>query len=210
MKPIQPDRSKPDPSAESAWLARARRGDREAQAWLIETYQDAVYGLAFRLVGGDPHRAEELAQETFLRALRALPGFRGEARISTWLHRIVVNLHVNQQSTLASKAARDSVSLTTPEPDSRGDRDFPTPQRGPAEAASRAEEVAQLERCIDTLDPDRRTVLVLRELQGASYEEISELLGLAVGTVRSRLFRARADLRARMNELASTPGRSGR
>jgi len=193
----------PDPGAEERLrVERARRGDRAAWTWLIETHQDAVYGLAYRLVGGDRHRAEELAQEAFLRALRGLARFRGDSAFGTWMHRIVVNLHVNRESTLAARAERRARPLqgAAHDPASGGDAGvvLADPGRPPDEQVADAEEQRVLREELLCLEEPRRTVLVLRDLEGLSYEEIAAQLSLPVGTVRSRLFRAREELRDRM------------
>jgi RNA polymerase sigma-70 factor (ECF subfamily) len=202
-----------DPGAEERfWIERARAGDRTARTWLIETHQDAVYGLAYRLAGGDPHRAEELAQEAFLRALRGLERFRGDSAFGTWMHRIVVNLHVNRESTLAARAGRRARTLEDENPGgaSRSSAGVvlvdtaPTP----AEQVERDEEQRVLREDLMALEEARRTVLVLRDLEGCSYEEIAAQLGIPVGTVRSRLFRAREELRERMLERCGV-GRGG-
>ena len=196
------DRSKEGAAqnVERAQLEKARQGDREAQAWLIERHQDTVYGLAHRLTGGNPDRAEELAQEAFLRALRALPRFRGEASFGTWMHRIVVNLHINRESTLAARARRRMVSVG-PDEDSGGtvvELEDPHPELQPDARVSAAEQKELLLRALEELEEDRRTVVVLRDLEGYSYEEIAEQLVVPIGTVRSRLCRAREQLRDRL------------
>jgi RNA polymerase sigma-70 factor (ECF subfamily) len=184
-------------------LRRAQNGDRQAQAVLIEHHQDGVYRLAFRLTRGEPVAAEDLAQEGLLRALKSLPRFRGEAGFGTWLHRIVVNLHLNQTASLASRARRRTVSIS---PGSARDGEHPAtvevedPGRGPADQVRHHEEIERLGRALDELEEDRRVVVVLRDLEGRSYQDIAEELEIPVGTVRSRLFRAREDLRELMRE----------
>ena len=195
-------RSKPDlfPGAaeisleESAMVARARTGDREAMGWLVERHQDRVYGLSFRLCRGDRHSAEELAQEAFLRALRGITEFRGEAAFSTWMHRIVLNLHLNRESSLAGRARRRQLSLGGSRHDDEPPVVVAAPGRRPDDLAGENEQLEQLRAAFDELDEPRRLVVLLRDVEGKSYEEIAELIGVPIGTVRSRLARAREEL----------------
>ena len=179
---------------ESAMVARARTGDREAMGWLVERHQDRVYGLSYRLCRGDRHSAEELAQEAFLRALRALPEFRGDAAFSTWIHRIVLNLHINRETSLAGRARRKQLSLGGSRHDETPPVVVAAPGRRPDDLAGENEQLAILRAAFDELDETRRTVVLLRDVEGKSYEEIAELLGVPIGTVRSRLARAREEL----------------
>jgi RNA polymerase sigma-70 factor (ECF subfamily) len=200
------NRGHPEPALEAQQLTRAQQGDREAQSWLIDAHQDAVYGLALRLVGGHRERAEDLAQEAFLRALRALPRFRGESAFRTWMHRIVVNLHINQQATLAARNERSALSLAMGQEDdgARGGAvELASNAPRPDQEADVREQSAILVDALDELEEGRRTVVVLRDLRGFAYEEIAEQLGIPIGTVRSRLSRAREDLRRRWKEIQS-------
>jgi len=183
---------------ELAAVARARGGDREAFGWLVEHHQDRVFGLAFRLCRGDRHQAEELAQEAFLRALQGLPAFRGEAAFSTWIHRIVLNLHMNRESSLAGRARRRQLSLSPArdEPERRPEPAAATPP--PAEQAAEGELLERLRSAFDQLDEPRRIVVLLRDVEGRSYEEIAALLAIPIGTVRSRLARGREELARRL------------
>ena len=194
-------------SEESEFVARARGGDREAFGWLVERHQDRVYGLAFRLCKGDRDRAEELAQEAFLRALKGLQAFRGEAAFSTWMHRIVLNLHSNEASTLASHARRRQLSLSS----SRHDDEAPhlevaAPSRRPEELVAEAELIERMRAAFDDLDEPRRIAVLLRDVEGRSYEEIAELLDVPIGTVRSRLARAREELSKKLGGTGFRPG----
>ncbi|HEY7518624.1 MAG TPA: sigma-70 family RNA polymerase sigma factor [Methylomirabilota bacterium] len=173
---------------EAALVARLRQGDRRAFEELVIAYQHRVFGVALRMLGNRAE-AEEIAQETFLRAHRALPEFRGEARLHTWLYAIASRLCLNR---LAS-AERRLV---------RGDDEALAGARSDAPSAAavleRAELDAAVREAIAALPEERRIVVVLRDLEGLSYEEIGEVLGLEPGTVRSRLHRARLDLKAKL------------
>ncbi len=183
---------------EAAVLARARGGDREAFGWLIERHQDRVFRLAAHLCKGDDDQAEELAQEAFLRALRGLAGFRGDAAFSTWMHRIVLNLHLNRESSLAGRARRRQFSLGASRDDEGPRLELPSPARRPDEMASDSELLARLRAAFHELDETRRVVVLLRDVEGRSYEEIAQLLDVPIGTVRSRLARAREELSSRL------------
>lgn len=160
-------------------IQRARNGDALAMRELYERHAPRVYAIVRRLAGDDA-LAEDWAQEAWIRAFRALPTFRGDARFSTWLHRIAVN------SALHGRRWRDrrtggevqlSESLVADAP-----ADF---------AVFRID----IQRALDRLPPGMRTVLVLRSVQGYTHEEISAALGISVGTSKSQLFRARARMR---------------
>jgi RNA polymerase sigma-70 factor, ECF subfamily len=173
---------------EAGLLGRLRAGDPRAFEQLVTRYQHRVFGVALRMLGSRAE-AEEIAQETFLRAHRALGEFRGEARLSTWLYAIASRLCLNR---LASGARRheqgDEVAVL----------------RQPAEGADAAavlelqELQAALHEAIAALPDDRRIVVVLRDVEGLAYEEIAEVLGLPLNTVRTRLHRARLDLKAKL------------
>ena len=164
----------------------AGQGDQNAFAQLVERYSRLVYTLAVSRVGNH-HDAEEIAQTVFFKVWRALPEFRGEAAFSTWLYRTAVNTSTDF---LRQKGRREAaLSLDDP--------DLPQtahPGQGPAEAALENERRHALSRGIDALPDQARTILLLREYQGLSYEEIADALDLPLGTVRSRLARARTSL----------------
>jgi RNA polymerase sigma-70 factor (ECF subfamily) len=173
---------------EAELVARLRRGDLRAFEELVITYQHRVFGVALRMLGNRAE-AEEIAQETFLRAHRALPEFRGEARLGTWLYAIASRLCLNRLATPERRLARadDAALAAAPghEPDA-------------AAALERSELEAAVRDAIAALPDERRIVVILRDLEGLSYEEIGEVLDLEPGTVRSRLHRARMDLKAKL------------
>ncbi|MSR45552.1 MAG: sigma-70 family RNA polymerase sigma factor [Planctomycetes bacterium] len=182
-------------ATEAAVLARARGGDRAAFGELIDQHQNRVFTLAMNLCRGRRDDAEELAQEAFLRALEAIAQFRGESLFSTWMHRIVVNLHLNRSSTLAARARDRQLTLSPRgDGDERPTLDVAAPGAAPGEQADLAEQRGCLRAALARLDDDRRMVVILRDVEGKSYEEIAELLAVPIGTVRSRLARAREEL----------------
>ncbi|HET7874070.1 MAG TPA: sigma-70 family RNA polymerase sigma factor [Methylomirabilota bacterium] len=170
------------------FLERLRAGDAEAFEELVRTYQHRAYGLALRMLGSAAE-AEEVAQETFVRAHRALRDFRGDAKLSTWLYAITSRLCLSRLGSSERRLVRQGeetlVRLRHANP-------------GPEETVERSELEAALHRAIAELPEERRIVVILRDLEGLSYEEIARTLDLELGTVRSRLHRARMDLKDKL------------
>ncbi len=179
---------------DSAVVARARLGDRAAFGELVELHQDRVFTLALQLCRGRRDDAQELAQEAFLRALQGIAAFRGDAAFTTWIHRIVVNLHLNRSSSLAAKARGRQLSLGAAAAGDDSTFEIPGEVATPPEQAQATEERARLHRAFAALEESRRIVVLLRDVEGKSYEEIAALLEVPIGTVRSRLARAREEL----------------
>ena len=169
-------------------VARVQKGDKRAFDMLVLKYQHKIYSLVSRLVH-DPAEVQDIAQESFIKAYRALPNFRGESAFYTWLYRIAVNTAKNY---LVSRHRRpsgsdidiDDVAQYSSEPNLR-DIDSPEQQL-------QGEQMIRIvNAAIAALPEDLRTALTLREFDGLSYEEIAEVMQCPVGTVRSRIFRAR-------------------
>ena len=173
---------------DAALLARLRTGDTRAFEELVTTYQHRLFGVALRMLGSRAE-AEEIAQETFLRAHRALGEFRGEARLGTWLYAIASRLCLNR---LAAASRRHEV------PDDTALQQQPAEGADAAAVLEQRELQAALHDAVAALPEERRIVVVLRDLEGLAYEEIAEVLGLPLNTVRSRLHRARLDLKAKL------------
>jgi len=181
-------------AAEKAVLARARAGDRAAFGELVDRHSDRVFSLALQLCRGRRDDAEELAQEAFLRALEAIAQFRGDAAFATWIHRIVVNLHLNRSTTLAARARARQLTLAPAGGEEGMTLEVAGGDAAPSEIAGESEQLALLRGALARLDDARRVAVVLRDVEGKSYEEIAELLAIPIGTVRSRLARAREEL----------------
>jgi RNA polymerase sigma-70 factor (ECF subfamily) len=164
---------------DEALVRRAKAGDREAFGGLVDRFQAPVYRVV-RGILSDPADAEDVAQEAFLRAYESLPKFRGESGFFTWLYRIAVNeaLRARKRRSFARIEAVPEAEAPRPE---TPDEDGPSP--------------AALERLLGKLSDEFRAIVVLRDLEGLSYQEIAETLEIPMGTVESRLFRARRDLR---------------
>ncbi len=165
----------------------------------MRRWQDRIYGFVFRMVR-DAETARDLAQETFVRAYVKIDTFEGGAAFGTWLHAIAVN-QVRGEMRKRSAGKRGSAASLDALREA-DDVDPPDPSPGAAERASTKEQCARLLVELERLDPEHREVVVLREFQDLAYEEIAEIVGVPVGTVRSRLFRARSELCGRMREEA--------
>jgi RNA polymerase sigma-70 factor (ECF subfamily) len=172
-------------------VARHQRGEPHAFEELVIVYQHRVYGVALRMLGRRAD-AEDVAQEAFLRAYRAVGEFRGDAKLSTWLYAITTRLCLNRLASPAHQRTRLDDELLSRVADDTGDV---------AAHVERREREAAVHAAIAELDDDRRVVLVLADLEGLAYEEIAEALGVPIGTVRSRLHRARMDLKTRLEKL---------
>ena len=167
---------------------RAAGGDEDAFAQLVGLHEKKVYGLALRMCG-NPEDAADAAQEAFLAAWKGLPRFRGEAGFSTWLYRLTSNAAIDHLRRV--KRQRGEVSLDGGGPGLDAVADAPSPQ-AQAEETELREAVAE---GLSMLSEDHRQALLLRELRGLSYEEIASELRVDLGTVKSRISRARGSLR---------------
>ena len=185
-------------SSDLSLVRRVQRGERSAYDLLVLKYQHKVVKLVMRYVH-DPADAQDVAQEAFIKAYRALPQFRGDSAFYTWLYRIAINTAKN------ALAARDR-SPVTYELDAHGEesdgmvnrlKDPDTP-----EGLALTEEIrSTVNSAIEALPDDLRTAIVLRELEGMSYEEIAAAMDCPVGTVRSRIFRAREAIDRRLRNV---------
>jgi RNA polymerase sigma-70 factor (ECF subfamily) len=191
---------------DSAVVARCRRGDRAALGELVSLYQDRVYGLCLRLCG-DREAAADLAQETFVRAVGSIERFDERARFFTWLYRIAVNLSIDRRR---RESRRPAVSIDAAGGDGEIQRGGSIAERltgsdpRPDQRAARAEQHRIVAAAVQELDDEFRAVVVLRDIDGLDYAEIAEVLDVPVGTVKSRLFRARMMLREKLRPLIET------
>ena len=173
---------------DSELVQRAQEGDDKALHDLVDRYTDGLFRLAFSLVGNAPD-AEDVVQETFLGAFRRLEGFEGRSSVKTWLTRILLRQAARHHR---RRSVRRTVPLDVGGRESEPGLD--TAGTGP----TTAEDVTMrmdVQEALGALSPDHREVVVLREMQGMSYAEIAEVLGVPAGTVESRLFRARRNLK---------------
>jgi RNA polymerase sigma-70 factor (ECF subfamily) len=173
---------------DSDLVHRLQRGDPRAFEEFVIAYQHRVFGVALRMLDNRAE-AEEIAQETFLRAHRALADFRGDAKLSTWLYAIASRLCLNRLASSDRRRPREGEETLLR---------LASDDAGAAARLERSELEQALAAAIEALPEERRMVVVLRDVQGLSYEEIAATLGLEPGTVRSRLHRARMDLKAKL------------
>ena len=183
---------------ETALIDRCVGGDEFACAALVETHQRMVYQLALHLLG-DPEEALDLSQEVFLRVFRTLDRFRGQSSLRTWIYRIVVNQAWNRQRWWRRRRRGEQVSLDD-HIRANGELAARAEAVSPDRILGQKELAARLWRALEDLPFDQKTAIVLREIDGLSYEEIAFSLGIAVGTVKSRLARAREALRAQLRD----------
>ncbi len=190
---VEPEATASASPPDRALLAAAARGNVAAFDTLVRLHTPRMYQVALRVVG-DPADAEDVVQEAWISAWRALPRFRGDSAPSTWLYRVVTNAALGllrrQRSSIPLDAETMQGMIAVDEAD------------GPEHAALRGEQIAEVHRALATLDPSQRVPLVLREFEGLSYEEVAAVLDITVPAVRSRLHRARSALLSQLG-----PGR---
>jgi RNA polymerase sigma-70 factor (ECF subfamily) len=182
---------------EAQFVARLVARDEGAFNELVITYQRRVFALVFRMLGRRDE-AEDLAQEVFVQVFKAIDQFRGDSKLSTWIYRIAVNLCKNRTKYLSRRHANDQDDV-----DAMADRlPFSAAKGVSVGGISRPDELVEgmqlevvVKRAIAQIEPEFREVLILRDVEDMSYEEIAEVTGLADGTVKSRIHRARAQLR---------------
>lgn len=183
---------------DSDLVARVQAGDKAAFDLLVRKYQHRVVHLVNRYIK-DPSESQDVAQEAFIKAYRALPAFRGESAFFTWLYRIAINTAKNHLSMRSRRPAEDDVEFEDAE---QMDSAAPLRSNETPEGLLLTEELAEAIRlAIADLHEDLRTAISLRELEGMSYEEIAEVMQCPVGTVRSRIFRAREAIDKRLRPL---------
>ena len=185
-------------AAERETVAACQRGDREAFDRLVQRYQREVYRLCYRYLG-QHEDANDLAQEVFLRAWRSIGRFRGDSAFSTWLYRIAVNTAKNHLVAAKRRPPSSDVEADEAEHYTGAQRlhDFDTPEH----EMLRQEIAREVSETVAQLPEELRQAITLRELEGLSYEEIAEMMDCPIGTVRSRIFRAREAIDARLRPL---------
>ncbi|NLY35222.1 MAG: RNA polymerase sigma factor RpoE [Alcaligenaceae bacterium] len=185
-----------DRDVDAELVARVQKGDKRAFDLLVLKYQRKIMRLLSRMLNNQAE-VEDIAQETFIKAYRALPQFRGESAFYTWLYRIAINtarnwLSSNQRKMLVSDTFETKEGETFSQSDNLIDIDTP-------ESRMVSSEIAQtVNKAIEDLPEDLRMAIVLREIEGLSYEEIAQTMECPIGTVRSRIFRAREAIAARL------------
>ncbi len=185
---------------EQLLVDRCRRGDRESFAQLMRLHEKQIYNFTYRMLGSE-EEAEDLTQDIFVAAFRNIKGFRGEAKFSTWLYRIALNQtrnrikYLSRRNFFAKRARRaePGKNISAESPETVADK-APSPEQWTI-----TKDLATLvQDCLSQMPPQARQILVLRDVQGFSYQELSEILSLNLGTVKSRLHRARTALQERL------------
>jgi RNA polymerase sigma-70 factor (ECF subfamily) len=176
-------------------VIRAKNGDHDAFRGLVERYQRKVYSVAFSMVR-NPDDAMDLSQDAFVKAYRNLKGFQGTSSFYTWIYRIVVNLgidHIRKSGRVHKVDYDDKIRRKD---EGTGDMSI-LPSRldaDPSKVLMRRELLDKMQAALETLSPNHRTILLLREVEGLSYDEMSEILDVSKGTVMSRLHHARKNM----------------
>lgn len=193
------------PDADALLIERVKQGDKRAFEMLVVKYQRRIERLIGRMVR-DTDLVQDIAQETFIRAYRALPQFRGESAFYTWLYRIAVNTAKKALMELKRDPLISETALSGRDDDdetSRVENELSDGETPEAVLASK-EIAATVNAAIDDLSEDLRQAITLREIEGLSYEEIADVMNCPIGTVRSRIFRAREAIATRLRPLLDT------
>ena len=179
-------------------VARVQRGERRAFDLLVLKYQHRIAKLVARYVQ-DPAEVLDVAQETFIKAYRAIPNFRGDSAFYTWMYRIAINTAKNHLAARARRPLESGVDVTDAE---QFDGATELRETATPEGLALAEEIQQtVSAAIEALPEDLKVAISLRELEGLSYEDIAKVMECPIGTVRSRIFRAREAINARLDPL---------
>ncbi len=202
-KPMNASTASTDREIDSELVAKAQRGDKRAFGLLVEKYQRKLSRLVARMVR-DQSEVEDVVQESFIKAYRALPNFRGDSAFYTWLYRIGINTAKNYLVSIGRKpSAQSSIEIDDAEYFEDGNelRTQETP-----ETTLMTKQIAQtVNDTVMTLPEELKTAITLREIEGLSYEEIATIMQCPIGTVRSRIFRARETIAAKLRPLLDTP-----
>ncbi len=192
------ERPVPDDALIRAYLS----GEARAFDALVNRHKDRVFNLCYRFLG-DYHEADDTAQEVFIKVFRSLNRFRFESAFSTWVYRIAVNACKNRINSIEYRYKKwmRRLDAAVPSLDCEAQNTAPEASNTPVERLEQKERAEQISRALSALSGNKKTVAVLRDIEGLSYEEISRITGLKPGTVKSTLARARADLQKRLRGL---------
>ncbi len=199
MKERLPQESDGQPQEELEWIRAFQAGERDAFDRLVLRYQDRIVNLCFRMLG-DREEAFDCAQETFVKAFRGLNRFQFRSTFSTWLYAIGANTCRNRLASLDYRLKSRTISISHSTQRSMGSAalDLEDPSPSPLAQLSRNERDRLLQDAIQSLPEEARTVVVLRDVEGLSYEQVAEITGCNLGTVKSKIARARQQLREKL------------
>ncbi|HWK62442.1 MAG TPA: RNA polymerase sigma factor RpoE [Eoetvoesiella sp.] len=183
-------------------VARVQKGDKRAFDLLVLKYQRKIMRLLSRMIR-DPGEVEDVAQEAFIKAYRAIGQFRGDSAFYTWLYRIAINTARNWQASNSRRPSSPNV-IETQDGETFNQIDNLTDISTPESVAASREIVETVNQAIGALPEDLRTAIVLREIEGMSYEDIAQTMNCPIGTVRSRIFRAREAIAAQLRPVLDT------
>ena len=183
--------------ADAALIQRAQANDRAAFNEIVLRYKSKVYNYISRMTP-NANDAEDLTQETFIRAYTSIRSFQSRASLNTWLFRIATNLCIDHSRKVKTHARTTSLSVENEEDDSESQRDIPDASFDPQRLLMNKELGGRLEASLRELPEKLRTVVLLYDIEGLPYEEIAAIVGCPLGTVKSRLFNARAALREKL------------
>jgi len=183
-------------------IQRCQKGDRKAFEELVIKYQKRALNLAYRLLG-NYEDAQDVTQDAFVKAFRSVKKFRGESSFYTWLYRIVVDFCYRKFRSKAYREKRRTISLQKPIPTEEGEvaRTIPSKEENPREILIDKEIQQAIQGAINSLEDKPRSVIILHDIEGFSYGEMAEILNCSIGTIRSRLHRAREMLRDKLKNL---------
>jgi RNA polymerase sigma-70 factor, ECF subfamily len=188
-----------NPSETRKLVARCKSGERGAFDDLIRKYEKKVYNFAFRLCG-NYDEANDVASETFVRVYNALPNFRGDSRFITWLFRIITNVYLDEKKRQRARPQQSLEEMIELE-ETAVQRQIEDPSLTPQQTVELSERYDLLQAAINSLPDYQRMMIVMYHTENRSYEEIAEVLDLPIGTVKSRLNRARLSLREKLEPL---------
>lgn len=189
-----------DREVDQQLVERVQRGDKRAFDLLVGKYQRKLARLLSRFVR-NPEEIEDVAQEAFIKAYRALPSFRGESAFYTWLYRIAINTAKNYLMSAGRRATTTSTSIDIDESETLDMAEQVPDDNTPETEMANQQIVQAVNRVVEALPEELREAITLREMEGLSYEEIAEAMQCPIGTVRSRIFRAREAIAAELRPL---------
>ena len=192
---------------EVAFVDRLQIGSDEAFETLISLYQAPIYNVAYRILG-DASEASDAVQETFMKIFKGIKTFRGESGLKTWIYRIAISESLNRQRWWKRWRHHAPVSVDDTSPNGARLVEVRDSRPTPESACAQMEMEREVQRALNGLTFEHRVAVVLRDIEGLSYEEIAETLGLSLGTVKSRLWRARSEMKAKLEPVLKSRSRS--